>query len=226
VRTRLIAVAALSSLLAGASPALAHQGNPHYLSQVDAISPPVKGVTVEVLNRDDRLLLSNASGRDVLIRGYEGEPYGLVRADRTVEVNTNSPAYYLNDDRFADVQVPKGVDGKGPPKWKVIDKTGHFEWHDHRFHWMAKTVPPAVRDQSVKTKIFNWKIPIDAGGDRGAISGTLFWTPLPGGGPPLGAIFGLAAFAIVSCVGVAVVRYRRRVVTEDSGEPRPQVEAW
>lgn len=227
MRTRVLAVAALTSLLAGASPALAHQGNPHFLSQVDSITPALKGVTVDILNRDDRLLLHNTSGQDVLIRGYQDEPYAMVRSDGTVEVNTNSPAYYLNDDRYANVDVPEGVDGKGAPQWKVIDKTGRFEWHDHRFHWMARTVPPAVHDQDVKTKIFRWKIPIDGGGERGAIAGTLFWTPLPGGGPPLGAIFALAGFVIASCILVAVVRHRRRATTEeDPSEPRPPVEAW
>ena len=227
MRTRIGAVAALVALCATAPAALAHQGNPHYLSQVDRITPTAPGVTVDVLNRDDRLLLHNTSGRDVLVRGYSGEPYGRVLADGTVQVNTNSPAYYLNDDRYADVEVPKGIDGKGPPRWKEIDRTGRFEWHDHRFHWMAKTVPPTVRDESVKTKIFDWRIPIDIGAQRGAISGTLFWTPLPGGGPPLGAVFALAGLIIVCCIAVFIVRRRRMSGAggEDS-EPREPVEAW
>ena len=41
----------------------------------------------------------------------------------------------------------------------------------------------------MRTKVFDWAVPIEVGGERGAIAGTLFWTPLPGGGPPLGAIF-------------------------------------
>jgi hypothetical protein len=218
-----VALLALGGLLGLSGTALAHQGNPNYLSQVDAITPSTPGVTVEVLNRDDRLLLHNTSGEDVVIEGYNKEPYARVRADGTVEVNTDSQAYYLNDDRFANVDVPAGVDGKGPPQWKEIDKTGRFEWHDHRAHWMAKTTPPQVTDTSVKTKIFDWKVPVEIGAARGAIGGTLFWTPLPGGGPPLAAIFAGAAFLIACCIAVAVVRYRRRV-----GEERPaqEAEAW
>ena len=40
--------------------------------------------------------------------GYDDKPYARVLADRTVQVNTNSPAYYLNDDRFGNATAPKG----------------------------------------------------------------------------------------------------------------------
>jgi hypothetical protein len=214
--------AALLAVLAAAPAALAHQGNPNYLSQVDAISPPTGGVTVEVLNRDDRLLLHNTSSEDVVVEGYDEEPYARVRADGTVEVNTRSPAYYLNDDRFADVDVPEGIDGSGAPEWKQIGDTGRFEWHDHRAHWMGKTTPPQVKDESVRTKVFEWKVPLEIGGARGTIAGTLFWTPLPGGGPPLAAIFAGAGFLIACCIAVAVVRYRRR----SDEQPAKEAEAW
>ncbi|HTE58798.1 MAG TPA: hypothetical protein VK631_00505 [Solirubrobacteraceae bacterium] len=218
---RLVLAVVLLALAPAA--ALAHNGNPNFLSQVDAITPATSGVTVDVLNRDDRLLLHNTSGKDVEIEGYEREPYARVRADGTVEVNTDSRAYYINDDRFANVDVPAGVDGKGPPQWKEIDKTGRFEWHDHRAHWMAKTTPPQVTDTSVKTKIFDWEVPVEIDGTGGAIAGTLFWTPLPGGGPPLTAIFAGAAVLIACCIAVAVIRYRRRVGAE---RPAREAEAW
>jgi hypothetical protein len=222
IRPRAIA-AALLVVLAAAPAALAHQGNPNYLSRVDAISPPTDGVTVEVLSRDDRLLLHNTSGEDVVVEGYNEEPYARVRADGTVEVNTRSPAYYLNDDRFADVDVPEGIDGSGAPQWKQVGDTGRFEWHDHRAHWMGKTTPPQVKDESVRTKVFDWKVPLEIGDTRGTIAGTLFWTPLPSGGPPLAAIFAGAGFLIVCCIAVAVVRYRRRSRDE---RPTKEAEAW
>jgi hypothetical protein len=213
--------AALLAVLAAAPAALAHGGNPNYLSQVDAITPRTSGVTVDVLNRDDRLLLHNTSGKDVLIEGYEGEPYARVLADGTVQVNTQSPAYYVNDDRFGKAQAPDGIDASDPPQWKEIDKTGRFEWHDHRMHWMSQnTTPGQVKDKSVRTKVFDWKVPVEIDGARGAIAGTLFWTPLPGGGPPLAAVFLGAALLIACCIAVAVVRYRRRTAAE-----RP-AEAW
>jgi hypothetical protein len=223
MRSRLAALAALASLVA-VPPALAHEGNPNFLSQIDRITPRVAGVSVEVLNRDDRMLLRNTSGKDVVILGYDEEPYARVLADGTVEVNTDSEAYYLNDDRFANVDVPAGVDGKGAPRWKEVGKAGRFEWHDHRFHWMSEGTPPQVKDESVRTKVYDWSVPIEVGGERGAIAGTLFWTPLPGGGPPLGAIIAGAAILIVLCIAVAVVRFRRRAAAERTQQD--EAEAW
>jgi hypothetical protein len=217
-----IAVAVACVLLLAAPPALAHEGNPNFLSEIDAITPSTPGVTVEVLNRDDRMLLHNTSGEDVLIRGYQDEPYARVLADGTVQVNTDSEAYYTNEERFG-ADVPAGVDSKGPPKWREIGTNGRFEWHDHRFHWMARTVPGQVKDESVRTKVFDWKVPIEIGGRSGAITGTLFWTPLPGGGLPLGAILAGAAILIACCIAIAVVRHRRRTAGE---RPREEAEAW
>jgi hypothetical protein len=207
---RAVAICAFAALLVAAPAALAHEGNPNFLSEIEAITPANDGVTVEVLNRDDRLLLRNTSGEDVLILGYDDEPYARVLADGTVEVNTDSEAYYLNDDRFANVEVPAGVDGRGTPRWKAVGQAGRFEWHDHRAHWMGQGTPPQVKDPDVATRVFDWSVPIEVGGDRGAITGTLDWTPLPGGGPPLGAILAGAGLVIACCLAVFIVRYRRR----------------
>jgi hypothetical protein len=213
---------ALLALLVVPVVALAHEGNPNYLSQIDAVTPATPGVTVEVLNRDDRLLLHNTSGKDVVIEGYDGEPYARVRADGTVEVNTRSEAYYLNEDRFANVEVPEGIEG--PPQWKEVGRAGRFEWHDHRAHWMGKTTPPQVTDPSVRTKVFDWKVPLEIDGAGGSIGGTLFWTPLPGGGPPVAAILGAAAVVIACCIAVFVIRYRRR--SGDEERATREAEAW
>ena len=225
MRTRTAAVLALAVFTAAVPTALAHKGSPNYLSQVDRITPAVSGVTVEVLNRDDRLLLHNTSSKDVVVEGYNEEPFARVLADGTVQVNTDSPAYYLNDDRFGEVKVPAGADGKGAPRWKRIDKTGRFEWHDHRAHWMAKQRPPQVRDESVKTKIFDWQVPIEIDDARGAIAGTLFWTPPPGGDLPLGAILFFACLVIVLSIAVAVVRHRRSAAGTDTERQEP-AGAW
>jgi len=215
----LIAATAAVLLLAGAPLAAAHQGNPNMRSAVTAITPETDGLTVTVLNNDDRLELHNTSGEDVVIEGYSGEPYARVLGDGTVAVNTNSEAYYLNDDRYGDVKVPKGLGGE--PKWKKLSGTGRFEWHDHRMHWMSKSKPPQVSDEDAKAHIFDWKVPITIGGAQGRIDGTLDWVPLPGGGLPTVLIWGTAIVLIVLCIGVFAIRRRR-----DAGPDGEPAEAW
>jgi hypothetical protein len=229
---------ALAALLAVAPAASAHQGNPDFLSEVTAVEPADDGVVVEVLNRDDRLLMHNTSGKDVVIYGYDEEPYARLLADGTVEVNQNSPATFLNEERFADVEDPPGnADADAEPDWRKESGTGRFEWHDHRSHWMSEARPPQVTDPDLRTRIFRWNVPISIGGERGEIDGDLFWTPQDdGGGPPIAAIVALAAIVIAGCIAVIAVRHRRGGGPSSGdrgqdapGPPRPateKAEAW
>lgn len=224
---RTVACAAVAAaLLLGAPAALAHQGNPNYRSVVTSVTPEVDGIHVEVLNFDDRLLLHNTSGRDITILDYADppKPYAQLLADGTVRVNTNSEAYYLNEDRLGDVTVPKDLGSE--PSWKELSKSSRFEWHDHRAHWMGTGDPPNLTDKSVRTKIDDWTVPIEVGGTAGRIAGTLTWVPLDGGGLPLGAIFAFAALLIALSVAVFVIR-RRRAGDDDAPRERKEVvEAW
>jgi hypothetical protein len=131
-RALLVACAAVA--LAAPSAALAHQGNPNYLSQVRGLSPSLNGLSVEVLNRDDRLLLHNTSGHTVIVDGYSDEPYARIDGDGTVSVNTDSQAYYLNEERDGQVEVPPDADSKGEPRWKQISRSGRFEFSER---WRA-----------------------------------------------------------------------------------------
>jgi hypothetical protein len=214
---RALALAVAVALLA-ASPAAAHQGNPNFRSVVDSITPAVKGVTLHVLNYDDRFELTNHSGRTVTVQGYDREPYARVLADGTVEVNKRSPAYYLNDDRFADVKVPASADPKAPPQCSVVDRTARLEWHDHRMHWMSRSLPPAVKDKSQRTKVFDYAIPLQVGSQPASIRGTLFWQPDGGGGAPVGMFVGLGVLALIAIGAVAIVRRRRSSETVEGAE--------
>ncbi len=211
--------AVVAAVLLFAAPASAHKADPNYLTRVDRIEPSTNGITVDVINRSDQLELHNQSDRDVVIGGYNDEPYARVTADGTVSVNTRSPAYYLNQDRYGEVDVPDGIDGQGTPKWKVLDKTGRFEWHDHRMHWMAKSTPPQVKDKAKRTTIFTWKVPLTVGDKKGDIAGTLFWTPDPKA--PIGLIVAIGVLMVGLCVFAVVVRRRR-----GSGPREARPDAW
>ena len=180
-------LAAAAALLLGAPVALAHQGSPNFLSQINSVTPADDGISVEVLNRDDRLLLRNDGDSTVVVVGYEDEPYARIEPDGTVSVNTNSKAYYINEERDGKVAVPPSVDSKGEPRWEEQSRTGRFEWHDHRMHWMSESDPEAVTDKDVRSKVFDWEVPLRVDGRTGAVTGTLFWTPTSSSGLPLPA---------------------------------------
>jgi hypothetical protein len=222
-RLRAVVAAAALLALALAPAASAHQGNPNYRSVIDAVSPKVSGVSLEVLNLDDRLEVRNTSGRTVVVEGYNGEPYARLLADGTVQVNRRSPAFYLNDDRFAQVKVPATAKPSATPQWQLVDKAGRFEWHDHRIHWMSEVPPKQVTDTSERTKVFDWKVPVRVGAERGAVTGTLFWQPTAGGGAPVAAIAGFGVIVVLGAAAVVVVR-RRRAAAERA--PGAEVEAW
>jgi hypothetical protein len=220
----LVYAAAVVALLIGAPVALAHQGNPHYRSVVTSVTPALKGVDVSVLNFDDRLLLHNTSGKDITILDYQSKPYAQLLADGTVQVNTNSEAYYLNEDRLGETSVPKNLGTE--PKWTQLSRSSRFEWHDHRAHWMGKADPPGLKDKSVKTKIDNWTVPIEVADQKGTIAGTLTWVPLDEGGLPLGAIFAFAALLIALSIAVFLIRRRRAPGDDDPTREKEVVEAW
>ncbi len=216
MRNLRLAAAIAAALLAIAAPsAAAHEGNPDFRSVIDQVDPSTPGLDVEVVNFDDSLRLINHSEEDVVIEGYEGEPYARILSDGSVELNRNSPAYYLNDDRFAESEVPEGVDPGDPPDWELVDRSSMLEWHDHRMHWMSTSLPPQVEDESEESKIFEYSIPIEVAGSGGAIEGTLTWVGRDDSGFPLLPV-ALTGIAIVIAVGAALLR-RRRWTTEGSG---------
>lgn len=208
---------------AGGTPAFAHEGNPDYESTVRGVTPPIPGFAVEVLNGDDRLEVRNSGPSTVTIDGYDEEPYLRLSPDGTVAVNLRSPAYHLNQDRFTGAPVPASANAKAEARWKVVARTGRYEFHDHRMHWMAKSLPEQVDDTSQRTKIFDWTVPVHAGGASGAIRGRLFWRGSDGG-PPAAAPAALAAIVLLGGGLVVGVRRRRR---GDAGSRAPaREEAW
>ena len=134
---RVLALAVLAAALC-ASAAEAHLGNSNYRDVIDRLTPSVPGVSVQVLNFDNNLELDNHSGRTVVIYGYTGDQYARLLADGTVQVNQHSPAFYLNDDRYATTVVPPSANAKAAPQWVTIDQDGPLR--------VARPPHPSVHD--------------------------------------------------------------------------------
>jgi LPXTG-motif cell wall-anchored protein len=213
--------------------ATAHQGNPDFRSEIDSVRPEAlgQGLSIEIVNFDDHVRLVNKTGKEVIIKGYDGEPYARISPEGSVEVNLNSPAYYLNEDRFAEVDVPARADPKAKPDWKQIDDNSTFEWHDHRSHYMGQGTPPQVKDESEKTKVFDYRIPIEVGGKPAKIDGTLIWVGTGSKAPVIPFI--ILGLAIIAAIGFWISRKRRgggaadgTLPEEEPSRAGEEKEAW
>jgi hypothetical protein len=236
-----LALVASGSAQAGATSqsSRSESGNPindqgssyQYRTYITSVTPKVAGLGLEVLEFADRLLLRNNTGKTVTIYGYSGEPYARVQPGGTAEQNVRSPAVYLNTNFYANVTVPPSANASDTPKWAVVDRTGQFEWHDHRIHWMSPVTPPQVKDKSKRTKIFDWSVPISVGTQKGTIDGELFWVP-ESSSTPTAAIVALIALTALAIAFVLFVRRRRRrrPVSPGAGTSEPASdsgkEAW
>jgi hypothetical protein len=178
-RVRLISVLAGLLVIVGAVPAFADPATPtNYRSEVDAVTPS-GSFAAEIIGGDAFVRVVVGPGTDLVVLGYEGEPYIWFAPDGVVSVNRRSPAAYLNDDRYAQVTLPEEAAPSAEPRWERAASGGVYSWHDHRTHWMSRT-PPAVVTETGRGEgvdIFEWSLPVLVGGSPGAIDGTLAWVP-------------------------------------------------
>src|SRR5919201_2244881 len=121
-------------LAVGARPADAHLVRivgpaSNYQTDLRAITPPLPGLTVRVLEAGNQLELSNHGSQEIVVLGYRSEPY--LRVDPTgVYENRHSPSAYSN--RFANPpkRIPPGLDAAAPPAWRRIRDQPDAIWHD------------------------------------------------------------------------------------------------
>ena len=206
LRSAVLAAALLALALCPAAAAHSDGGALGFRSTVTGVAPAVEGVVVRVLDADDRLDLTNETGKRLVVLGYEGEPY-LEFRDGRVYRNSRSPATYLNDDRFGQVTIPADADPEAEPSWDEVSQRERYEWHDHRIHWMSETLPPKVAAAKDEPHhVFDWKVPATLDGKPLVISGSLDYEPPPEGKPT--ALIGV--LVAISIAGGAAVLLRRR----------------
>ena len=183
VRLLVIALGLLATL-AVAGPAAAHVGGgaagSNFDGRVLAVTPRGPGLTVRVLQFGDELELVNSTKAEVVVPGYEDEPYLRIGPDG-VWRNANSPATYINLDRYAQVTLPEHAAADAAPDWVRMSTEPQYVWHDHRTHWMsASQLPPVVAaDPGSSHTVFEWTVPLIHDGIPVEVAGELIWSPPP-----------------------------------------------
>ncbi len=200
----------LGVLAADGSAAFAHGGvsdATNYVSRV--VEPGAPGLEWKVYGGDSLLQLTNHTGEQVVVEGYEKEPYlKFVPGDGIYE-NVHSPATYYNSDRYARVALPDDADATLPAEWRRITDGDRFAWHDHRVHWMSPVPPsPVFNDRGHDQTVFPWEIGLRVGGDDAAraatVRGVLSWEASVAWWPPV------LAFSLVFLTIALLAAWRTR----------------
>jgi hypothetical protein len=217
VTRRLLALGALvGAVVAGtASPAAAHglgglQPN-NYETVLDAVTPRVAGVHVRATDLGTKVELTNARATDVVVLGYQGEPYLRV-GPRGVFENRRSPATSINRSITIERAPPADADPTAPPEWRQISSGTTARWHDHRAHFMGDDDPPAVaRAPDQRRVVDNFEIPLEVGGEQGnepvVVEGRIVYVPPPSPWPWVAG----AVIVAATVVGLSRTRAWRTV---------------
>ena len=188
VRSSWLRVAGMLALVVGislatAAPAAAHNGNggdsSDYEISITGYSADPTGVELQVIELGDRVELRRTTASEVVVLGYEGEQYLRLDAEGVWQ-NTNSPAYYLNADRFAAEQPPASVTPESPPAWERVSTGDTARWHDHRAHYMSLTPPDSVQaDPDTAQLVHSDRIAMLIDGRAVAADVSVSWLPKP-----------------------------------------------
>ena len=76
------------------------------VSELEGVQPPADGLDLEVTGGDRFLVLTNGTSKEVVVKGYDDEPYLRFLPNRVVEVNSRAPSKYANEDRYALRPIP------------------------------------------------------------------------------------------------------------------------
>lgn len=201
----LMLLVAVLLVVGSAGPAAADPAGPtDYLTTIESVDPATPAISVRMIGGDSFFELTQLQPVHITVAGYGAEPYLRIRSNGVVEINTLSPTFYLNDDRYgAGDIVPDFADPDAEPRWEAVGSGGRYAWHDHRSHWMNPAQPPGAEPGDV---ILEDVIVIVVDGQRVAVSVQSTLQQRPSHVPALvGFIAGLACVLLSRHAGLLAV---------------------
>jgi hypothetical protein len=170
---------------------------------VTGVLPATPGLEVRFLPDKSALWVSNRTGVEVRVLGYQGEPWWRIGPDAVFE-NTVAPS------RFADrpAEAAAHADAKAEPQWHRVSAGSVARWQDHRSVWHGSPPEAVTSDRGSDHRLRHWVVPVDVGGRPAQIVGTLDWVA-----PPRADVWVLLILAGIAVVGVvgATRRWGERV---------------
>jgi len=140
--------------------------------------PDLAGLEIETIEAGARLQVTNRSGRNVEVLGYQNEPYLEIRQDGVYE-NIHSPAAYLNI-TIIHVDPPAHADPTLPPEWRKVADEPRWRWHDQRAIWTSPQPPEVVTaNPGAPHHLRDWTVPMRVDATPLTLSGSLDYVPPP-----------------------------------------------
>ena len=199
--------AAFVVVLVGATPADAHTitgvAATNYRSEIVGVSPALPGVSVRLLDLGNRVELVNKGSVDVVILGYQGEPYLRVGPSGVFE-NSRSPSVALNKVTATTTATtttlpPTAANALPPPSWRRTGGGTSVRWRDRRTRWEGPA-PAAVRAAPGQAHVVvpQWLIGLRRADVDATVTGSITYIPGPSPVPWLAvaAVLLIAIFAL------------------------------
>ncbi|MEY3557338.1 MAG: hypothetical protein RL374_44 [Actinomycetota bacterium] len=169
------------------------------VSVIESVTPVLPdGVDVDIVGSDTFVRVRSV-GHDVMISGYQDEPYMHITKTGDVFVNDGSQTTLINGNRYGNVDTSNFVESP-TPVWRKIGTNGIAMWHDHRVHWMSPKQPAPIDTLGT---VVAWKVPFSVDGVTTTMTGTLFLRE------KASVLWWLAGFVALLCAVVLSVRRRR-----------------
>jgi len=172
-----IGVATLTLILT-APPAAAHTVTgvkpSNFNSRILGIRPAAPDLFVRLLDLGRRIELRNRGRHDVIVLGYDNEPYLRVGPSGAFE-NRRSRSRYVNrlPSVGAQTNLPATTDTNATPSWRRVRTDPVVRWRDQRTRYEAR--PPAGGAQVLGT----WNIALVRGDASMTVTGILTYVPGP-----------------------------------------------
>jgi hypothetical protein len=173
------------------------------VSVIESVSPALPtGVIVDIVGSDTFVRVRSV-GHDVMVTGYQNEPYMHITTTGDVFVNDGSQTTLINGNRYGNVDMSSFVES-ATPIWRKIATNGTAMWHDHRVHWMSPKRPAPIDTMGT---VVAWKVPISVDGVATTVSGTLFLRE------KASVLWWIIGFAALLCAVTLSVRRRKDFFT-------------
>ena len=179
-------VAALLVVVGGmAPPAAAHTIGgvtaTNYRTEITAITPPVPGLGFRLRDLGGRMEAENRTDRDLVLLGYQNEPYLRVGPGGVFE-NRRAPSLIQDKNPTSNelVALPPDVTPTAEPEWHRRSGGRTVSWPDHRVRWPSAD-PQSVKDNPglEQTVVSRWSVAFLHGGDSIVVTGRIAWVPGP-----------------------------------------------